>query len=185
MFPILDTFVTIIFVAVALFMVLSILLQSGRGGGLGAALGGGSSQSVFGGSGGADFVARLTQAFAAIFMISAMYLAYSSAHAGSDFLRSRSKELEIEARKADGDDAIDYETVGPNPLALPSPEQAKMRREAMGGAVEEDAPPPADEPADGEAPVEGEPAPADEPPADEPPADPSEAEDADPDDQTG
>ena len=42
-----NTFVTIVFVADALVMVLSILLQSGKGGGLGSALGGGASQTVF------------------------------------------------------------------------------------------------------------------------------------------
>ena len=56
-----NTFVTIVFVVVALVMVLSILLQSGKGGGLGSALGGGASQTVFGGSGGADFISKLTQ----------------------------------------------------------------------------------------------------------------------------
>ena len=116
------TFITIIYVIVALMMVLAILLQAGKGGGLGSALGGGASQSVFGGGGGGDFMAKLTQGFAATFMICAMYLAYASAHAGSDF-------LEGEDTGASGllgaDEAIDFERLGPNPQPLPTPEEGK------------------------------------------------------------
>lgn len=116
------TFITIIYVIVALMMVLAILLQAGKGGGLGSALGGGASQSVFGGGGGADFMAKLTQGFAATFMICAMYLAYASAHAGSEFLEGQdagSSEI------LDGNDEINYEALGINPQRLPTPEEGK------------------------------------------------------------
>lgn len=116
------TFITIIYVIVALMMVLAILLQAGKGGGLGSALGGGASQGVFGGGGGADFMAKLTQGFAATFMICAMYLAYASAHAGSDFLEGEdagSTEL------LGADEEIDFERIGINPQPLPSPEEGK------------------------------------------------------------
>jgi preprotein translocase subunit SecG len=116
------TFVTIIFVIVSLMMILSILLQAGKGGGLGTALGGGASQGVFGSGGGADFMSKLTQGFAATFMISAMYLAYASAHAGSEFLES-SDEGAADALDADAE--INYERLGPRPRELPSPEEGK------------------------------------------------------------
>lgn len=126
------TFVTIIYVIVALVMVLSILLQSGKGGGLGSALGGGASQSVFGGGGGADFMGKLTQGFAATFMISAMYLAYASAHAGSSFL-----ENEDEGRDGvfESDQEIDYERIGPNPLELDTPAVAQAKQQAASAKV--------------------------------------------------
>ena len=88
------TFLTVVYILVATVMVLAILLQSGKGGGLGAALGGGASQTVFGGGGGADFMAKLTQVCAAAFMVLAMYLAYASAHSGSDFLQDNSEDDE-------------------------------------------------------------------------------------------
>jgi preprotein translocase subunit SecG len=116
------TFVTIIFVIVAMMMILSILLQAGKGGGLGTALGGGASQGVFGGGGGADFMSKLTQGFAATFMISAMYLAYASAHAGSEFLESSDEGA---ADQLDSDGEINYERLGPRPQELPSPEEGK------------------------------------------------------------
>jgi len=121
-----QAFITIIYVFVALVMVLSILLQAGKGGGLGSALGGGASQGVFGGGGGADFMSKLTQAFAATFMICAMYLAYASAHAGSDLLAAEGKKPAA-ALSAD-DTAIDYEFVGLNPQPLPSPEEGKAKQ---------------------------------------------------------
>jgi preprotein translocase subunit SecG len=116
------TFVTIIFVIVSLMMILSILLQAGKGGGLGTALGGGASQGVFGGGGGADFMSKLTQGFAATFMISAMYLAYASAHAGSDFLEESD---EGSAEQFEDGDEVNYERLGPRPQQLPTPEEGK------------------------------------------------------------
>jgi preprotein translocase subunit SecG len=119
------TFVTIIFVIVSLMMILSILLQAGKGGGLGTALGGGASQGVFGSGGGADFMSKLTQGFAATFMISAMYLAYASAHAGSEFLEDSDEGAED---LLDADAEINYERLGPRPQELPSPEEGKAKQ---------------------------------------------------------
>ena len=116
------TFITIIYIIVALVMVLSILLQAGKGGGLGSALGGGASQSVFGGGGGADFMSKLTQGFAATFMISAMYLAYASAHAGSEFLEEQGQST---SPLGPGEE-IDDEHLGPRPQPLPTEEQGKQ-----------------------------------------------------------
>jgi preprotein translocase subunit SecG len=146
------TFVTIIYIIVSLVMVLSILLQAGKGGGLGSALGGGASQGVFGGGGGADFMAKLTQGFAATFMICAMFLAYASAHAGSGFLEQQDKGT---VGTLKGTDEIDYEFVGYNPQKLPTPEEGR-RKQAQAAALV-----PAQSAADGAAP----PAPADEAPS--------------------
>ncbi len=117
------TFITIIYVIVALMMVLAILLQAGKGGGLGSALGGGASQGVFGGGGGGDFMAKLTQGFAATFMICAMYLAYASAHAGSEFLEGQDTGA---SEMLGAEQEINYEFIGPNPQQLPTPEEGKL-----------------------------------------------------------
>jgi preprotein translocase subunit SecG len=114
-------FVEILYVLITVILILVVLLQAGRGGGLGTALGGGASQSVFGGSGGADFLAKLTQGLAIGFMVCAVYLAYAGAHTGSDTLKAKSEELEGEALLAGAGEDIDYERVGPNPLPLPAP----------------------------------------------------------------
>ena len=84
MFDIIVTIVTVFYVLVCLFMILVILLQAGRGG-MGTALGGGASQSVFGGGGSSDVLAKVTQFCAASFMVFAMFLAYAGSHSGWRF----------------------------------------------------------------------------------------------------
>ncbi|HET6414259.1 MAG TPA: preprotein translocase subunit SecG [Anaeromyxobacter sp.] len=71
------TFVTIIHVVVCVFLILVILLQAGKGGGMGAGLGG-ASQTVFGGRGSQSFLGRLTSISAGIFMLTSVWLAYHS-----------------------------------------------------------------------------------------------------------
>jgi preprotein translocase subunit SecG len=72
-----ETLVTILHVLVCVFLMLTVLLQAGKGGGMGAAFGGGSSMgTVFGGSGAGNFLRRLTVSAAVIFMITSMTLAW-------------------------------------------------------------------------------------------------------------
>jgi preprotein translocase subunit SecG len=127
-----NTFVTVVFIIVSLVMVLVILLQAGKGGGMGTALGGTASQGVFGGGGQADFMARVTQGFAATFMISAMYLAYASAHAGSEFLES---EDQGGSSLLQEDQDFDPEMVGYRPLPLPTEDEAKRKQLAASLSV--------------------------------------------------
>ena len=130
------TFFTIIYVLVAFVMVLAILLQSGKGGGLGSALGGGASQSVFGGGGSADFMSRLTQFCAGAFMVLAMYLAYASAHSGSSFLEENSEEDALAKQMVEEDGDVNYETIGPRPQKLPTAEEAAKLQAAAAGKGE-------------------------------------------------
>lgn len=73
----LQTFLNIIHVFVCLFLILVVLLQQGRGGGMGGAFGGATAQ-VFGGRGAGNFMTRLTAICAAVFMITSVSLAYLS-----------------------------------------------------------------------------------------------------------
>ncbi len=85
--------VTIVHVGVSLFLMLTVLLQAGKGGGMGATFGGGSSQgSVFGGSGAGNFLSKLTTASAAIFMLTSMTLAYLASTNGEDPLMNGSRD---------------------------------------------------------------------------------------------
>jgi preprotein translocase subunit SecG len=70
------TFLYILYVMVCLFLILVVLLQAGKGG-MGAAFGG-SSQTVFGGSGAGNFLTRLTVISAALFMMLSATLTYVS-----------------------------------------------------------------------------------------------------------
>jgi preprotein translocase subunit SecG len=105
-----STLVTVIHVVVCIFLMLTVLLQAGKGGGMGAAFGGGSSQgTVFGGSGAGGFLRKLTIMAAAGFMITSMTLAYISSNTGADSLRRydaqqrRERQLKEQAEK----DALD------------------------------------------------------------------------------
>lgn len=72
------TFLSIVYVFVCLFLILVVLLQSGKGGGLGSAFGGGASQQIFGGAGAGNLLTRLTAAFAFAFMVLSVLLAFLS-----------------------------------------------------------------------------------------------------------
>lgn len=73
----LQTFLNIVHVFVCFFLILVVLLQQGRGGGMGSAFGGASAQ-VFGGRGAGNFLTRLTAICAVVFMATSMSLAYLS-----------------------------------------------------------------------------------------------------------
>ncbi len=85
---------SIIHIVVSLFMILVILLQAGKSGGIGGLSGG--SATVFGGRGSQTFLEKLTTACAAIFMITALSLAYLSSHSESSILRRMREKAETE-----------------------------------------------------------------------------------------
>jgi preprotein translocase subunit SecG len=75
---VLDTLLKILHVFVCLVLMFVVLLQQGRGGGLGAAFGGGAASQVFGGRGAGNILTRATAVCAAIFMLTSITLAYRS-----------------------------------------------------------------------------------------------------------
>jgi preprotein translocase subunit SecG len=66
-------------VFLSLVLVVAILLQAGRGGGLAAAFGGGGpTETVFGGRGAATFITKLTQVVGVLFFLTSFTLAFMS-----------------------------------------------------------------------------------------------------------
>ena len=55
-----------------------VLLQTGKGADMGAAFGGGSSQTLFGSTGASTFLSKATTAAAIVFMLTSLTLAYIS-----------------------------------------------------------------------------------------------------------
>jgi len=78
----LNTFLIVVHVIVSAVLVIVILLQAGKGSGLGGAFGG-SSQAVFGGRGAQTFLGKVTSASAAVFMLTSLSLSYLSTRSGS------------------------------------------------------------------------------------------------------
>ncbi len=74
------TVLTIIHVLACLFLIGIVLLQQGKGSDMGAAFGGGSSQTVFGADGPMPLLSKVTTGCAIIFMVTCLSLAYLTAH---------------------------------------------------------------------------------------------------------
>ena len=70
----------IIHVIVCIALILIVLLQTGKGADMGAAFGGGGSQTLFGSTGASTFLSKATTAAAIIFMLTSLTLAYMSGH---------------------------------------------------------------------------------------------------------
>lgn len=70
-----ETGILLVHVGVAVALVVLVLVQQGKGADAGAAFGGGSSQTVFGSSGGVGFMVKLTAVLAALFFVTSFTLA--------------------------------------------------------------------------------------------------------------
>jgi len=73
-------------------LIVSILLQSGKGGGLAGAFGAGSSQTLFGGRGAATFLTRASTVMAVVFFLTSLTLGLTSARQNSPVARSLMQE---------------------------------------------------------------------------------------------
>ncbi len=73
-------FLIIIHIVVCIALIMIVLLQTGKGADMGAAFGGGSSQTLFGSTGASTFLSKATTAAAIIFMVTSLGLAYLSSH---------------------------------------------------------------------------------------------------------
>lgn len=105
----------------ALVMIGLILVQHGKGADMGAAFGSGSSGSLFGASGSANFLSRMTGVLATIFFVCTLGLAYTSgvrpAGSGSVLEKAAVPAAAPAAVSASGVQAIP--TAPSGPAALP------------------------------------------------------------------
>jgi len=74
------TLILTVHVLVALGIIFLVLLQHGKGADMGAAFGSGSSGSLFGATGSANFLSRTTAALAVVFFVTSLGLAYVATH---------------------------------------------------------------------------------------------------------
>jgi preprotein translocase subunit SecG len=86
MAEIIHTPLTVIHVLACTFLMLVVLIQPGKSGGLGA-LSGAGAQQVFGGRGAGNFLTKTTWATAGIFFATSMTLAYLSSSADESLQR--------------------------------------------------------------------------------------------------
>lgn len=122
-----NTFLVALHVMVCGVLILVVLLQRGKGSDVGAALGGGGGNTVFGSRGAGNFLTKLTTGSAIIYMITSLTLAYVGNQASNPLL-IEDEPLEATA-PADGEVPA-AEDVSPGALEEFDPE-------ATSGALEE------------------------------------------------
>jgi preprotein translocase subunit SecG len=109
------TLLDIVHIFVCVFLMFVVLLQQGKGGGMGAAFGGGATAQVFGGRGAGNILTRATAVCAGIFMLTSVSLAYFSSSGDRD-LRARIVE---EQRKGKGNEGTRVKSAKTKPAAAP------------------------------------------------------------------
>jgi len=130
-----------IIVCTALIMI--VLLQTGKGSDMGAAFGGGGSQTLFGSTGASTFLSKATTVAAIVFMLTCLSLAYISGHKGGSSIMPDKVPAEekvpadTEAEKASAELPADQPAdLKETPVTESADESAK------GGETEEAASPP-------------------------------------------
>ena len=79
------TIATFVHIFACFFMVIVVLLQTGKGADVGAVFGG-SSQTVFGSSGAGNFLTKMTTGIAILFMCTSLFLSYGAAQRTTESL---------------------------------------------------------------------------------------------------
>lgn len=138
------TFLTVLHVIVCIFLMLVVLLQAGRGGGIGLAFGGsGGSQSVFGSSGGATFLTKLTAVCAVLFMANSLTLAYLSSQSDSRRLQKIAEKRSLAKKSEDATNAKMLTDIEKQREAQAEAAAAKSVAVPAEGAAGDDKPDPA------------------------------------------
>ncbi|NOZ86720.1 MAG: preprotein translocase subunit SecG [Deltaproteobacteria bacterium] len=89
------TILAIFQVFLCFFLILVVLLQSGKGADMGAAFGGGSTQTMFGARGAQTFIGKLTTITAILFMGNSILLAYLSSSSNNEFKNLEEREKKV------------------------------------------------------------------------------------------
>jgi len=111
----LESGLLVIHVIVAIAICALVLLQHGKGADMGAAFGSGSSGSLFGASGSANFLSRSTAVLATVFFVSSLGLTYFGA------LRSTPTGVDRSIMDSVVPKAGDIPTPSSPPASIPAP----------------------------------------------------------------
>ena len=105
-------------IVVCICLMASILLQSGKGGGLAGTFGAGSSQTLFGGRGAATFLSRATTTLAVIFFVTSLTLGLQASRAAG----GKRSLIQEDARKRGQQRTTETPGAGaPEPTGAPGP----------------------------------------------------------------
>jgi preprotein translocase subunit SecG len=107
--------VPVIHVVACLFLIVVVLLQTGKGADMGAVFGGGS-QTLFGSGGAGNLLTKLTTGTAIAFMLTSLILSYGQNRAPTSTLLDRIPEQNVPVNPPP--------VGGPPPVSAPSPDAA-------------------------------------------------------------
>ncbi|HEX9619047.1 MAG TPA: preprotein translocase subunit SecG [Polyangiaceae bacterium] len=93
MTELIETPLTVIHLIACVFLILVVLIQPGRSGGMGA-LGGAGAQQVFGGRGAGNFLTKTTWVTATVFFATSVSLAFLSSST-DDSLAERAEQAQV------------------------------------------------------------------------------------------
>ena len=120
-----------IVVSVALIMI--VLLQTGKGADMGAAFGGGGSQTLFGSTGASTFLSKATTGAAIVFMLTSLGLAYLSTHRAPDSIMQGAPAPIEQPAPATQSESAPQESSAPAPSA-PAPQGQTAPQESSAPA---------------------------------------------------
>ncbi|MEY4549403.1 MAG: hypothetical protein RL685_5598 [Pseudomonadota bacterium] len=129
MLELFHTPITVLHVIVCFMVMLVVLIQPGKSGGLGAALGGAGAQQIFGGRGAGNFLTRTTWIAASVFFLTSITLAYVSTSTGDSL-----QEVGDAARKRDSSGSAPAEPSPAEPTDT-APAGAAAPASAASGSV--------------------------------------------------
>jgi preprotein translocase subunit SecG len=116
------TLLTVVHVAVCLFLIVIVLLQHGKGADAGATFGG-SGQSLFGSEGPLPLLNKITTAVAIVFMMTSVALAYfSSSKSTGSVMSEVAKPAATSAQQVEGKTQPEEKVV---PMPIPASENQK------------------------------------------------------------
>jgi preprotein translocase subunit SecG len=119
MLELFHTPLTVLHVIVCFMVMLVVLIQPGKSGGLGAALGGAGAQQIFGGRGAGNFLTRTTWIAASVFFVTSITLAYMSTSTG-DSLEALGTQSSPKADSAETAPAAPSTEPAPSPGGEPA-----------------------------------------------------------------
>ena len=121
--------VPVIHVLACLFLIVVVLLQTGKGADVGAVFGGGS-QTLFGSSGAGNLLTKLTTGTAIVFMITSLILSYGQNRASTSTLLDRIPTAPAAPAPAEAPVGVPNPSGTSKPMKLPTPESAPAPGEA-------------------------------------------------------
>ena len=110
-----NIFLIILHVLGCFILVVIVLLQTGKGASMGAAFGGGSSQTLFGSRGAASILSKITTVAAIIYMLTSLSLAIIST--------KRSGSIVFEEKKVKEEMPIEKTPPAQGPIQVPAEKQ--------------------------------------------------------------